>query len=219
MDLIISISEAVRELVKMGVIQFDQVCVLPKIEALVDEMGSLASELRQKYQSPAAAMDQLNVTRALYRKIGLDPTKIRPSSEALLRRVLKGQSLYQINSIVDTCNLCSLSLLLSLGLYDVDKISGAVHLKIGNEGEGYEGIRKEFINVSGRLALVDETGPFGNPSADSERTMITLETTNVLFVIFVPANYQTALLNQHLDFIEAKVRKYHSCHSVSRRVI
>lgn len=219
MNLIISISEAVRELVKIGVIQFDQISVLPKIEALVEEMDLLASELRQKYQSPAAAMEQLNITRALYRKIGLDPTKIRPSSEALLRRVLKGQSLYQINSIVDTCNLCSLSLLLSLGLYDVDKINGSVQLRIGKEGEGYEGIRKEFVHVSGRLTLVDEIGPFGNPSADSERTMITLETTKVLFVIFVPAKYRTALLNQHLDFVETKVKKYHSCQSVLRPVI
>jgi DNA/RNA-binding domain of Phe-tRNA-synthetase-like protein len=208
-----------KEKIKLGVVQFSKVQVVSKIEALVQEMEALCSELRNNYQSSADAMEQLSVTRSLYRKIGVDPTKNRPSSEALLRRVLKGNALYQINSIVDICNLCSLKFLLSLGLYDVDKLDGTLKLRLGNVGEGYEGIRKEYVNLAGKLALVDDRGPFGNPSADSARTMITDQATNVLFVIFAPAEYNENLLKEHLDFIEATVKKYHSCDSVLKDLI
>jgi len=219
MDLEISIDNSLKEIIKLSIIQFNQVQVVKRIDALVDDIETLSSELRQKYQSTTDAMELLNVTRSLYRKIGLDPTKNRPSSEALLRRVLKGNSLYQINSIVDTCTLCSLKFLLSLGLYDVDKIKGSIQLRIGTEGEGYDGIRKEHVNVSGRFAMVDDLGPFGNPSADSARAMITESTTNVLFVIFAPSDYNEKLLNEHLDFIEAKVKQYHSCNTVIKELV
>ncbi len=187
MEIKIAIENRVKNIVKLGVIQFTKLKVTSKNNLLLAELEILSSELRAKYLSPADAMDRLNITRSLYQKIGLDPTKTRPSSEALLRRVLKSNPLYQINSLVDTCNFCSLKLLLSLGLYDVSKVFGNVHLRLGRENEGYEGIRKEFINVKERLTLADELGPFGNPSADSARTMITGKTTDALFVIFVPA--------------------------------
>lgn len=217
--MMISIDPSLREIIRLGVIQFNQVQVLQRIDALVEDIAALCSELRKRYQSPADAMGRLNISRLLYRKIGLDPTKNRPSSEALLRRVLKGNALYQINSIVDICNLCSLKFLLSLGLYDFDKIKGAIQLKIGKEAEGYEGIRKDYVNVAGRVTLIDDSGPFGNPSADSARTMIAEETTNVLFVIFAPSDYDQKLVKEHLDFIEAKVKQYHTCNMVMKEWI
>ena len=219
MDLKIIIDDSLKEIIKLGIIQFNSVQVFPEIDALVEDIETLKLELRRSYQSTADAMERLNVTRSLYRKIGIDPTKNRPSSEALLRRVLKGNPLYQVNSIVDTCNFCSLKFLLSLGLYDVDKIKGRIKLRLGTEGEGYEGIRKEYVNVAGRFTLVDDEGPFGNPSADSARTMITEKTANVLFVIFTPADYQAEVLTEHLDFIEAKVKQYHSCNTVLKNLV
>ncbi|HEX9974599.1 MAG TPA: phenylalanine--tRNA ligase beta subunit-related protein, partial [bacterium] len=165
MEVKIAVEDRLKNIVKLGVIQFSKLKVSSKNDLLLADLEILSSELRAKYQSPADAMDRLNITRTLYRKIGLDPTKTRPSSEALLRRVLKGNPLYQINSLVDTCNYCSLQLLLSLGLYDISKIVGNVQLRLGKENEGYEGIRKEFINVNERLTLADELEPFGNPSA------------------------------------------------------
>lgn len=219
MDLMISIDDSLKEIIKLGTIQFNPVQVVKRIDAIVEDIEILCSEIRKKYQSPADAMERLNVTRSLYRKIGLDPTKNRPSSEALLRRVLKGNALYQINSIVDICNLCSLKFLLSLGLYDVDQIKGRVKLRLGKHGEGYEGIRKEYVNVAGRITFVDDLGPYGNPSADSARTMITEETTNVLFVIFTPTDYRVELLKENLDFIEAKVKQYHVCNMLMKELI
>jgi DNA/RNA-binding domain of Phe-tRNA-synthetase-like protein len=215
----ISIDHSLKDIIKLGVVQFSQVQVMSKIEALVQDLEMLCSELRNSYHSPTDAMEQLSVSRSLYRKIGLDPTKNRPSSEALLRRVLKGKSLYQVNSIVDICNLCSLEFLLSLGLYDVDQIKGDIKLRPGNEGEGYEGIRKEYVNVAGKFAMVDDLGPFGNPSADSARTMIKESTTKVLFTVFVPADFNNKLLIEHLDFIETKVKQYHSCKTIFKNLV
>ena len=114
--------------------------------------------------------------RALYKALGLDPTKTRPSNEALLRRVLKGEALYRVNTLVDALNLCSLRAQLPFGLYDLDRVEPPVVLRRGAPGESYEGIRKGAVNVEGRPVLVDAHGPFGNPTSDSARTMITLAT-------------------------------------------
>jgi DNA/RNA-binding domain of Phe-tRNA-synthetase-like protein len=219
MDQNISIDDSLKEIIKLGIIQFNQVQVVPRIDALVEDIETLRLELRRSYQSTADAMERLNVSRSLYRRIGIDPTKNRPSSEALLRRVLKGNPLYLVNSIVDTCNFCSLKFLLSLGLYDVNKIKGSIKLRLGKEGEGYKGIRKEYVNVAERFAVVDDMGPFGNPSADSARTMITEKTNSVLFVIFTPVDFRAQLLKEHLDFIETKVKQYHLCHTVLKNII
>ena len=85
----------------------------------------------------------------MYKRVGLDPTKTRPSSEALLRRVRKGDSLPRINSMVDVCNWCSLEFQLPYGLYDAAHIDGDVELRLGRAGESYPGIRKDDVHVDG----------------------------------------------------------------------
>src|SRR5439155_20803927 len=100
-------------------------------------------------------------TRALFHALDIDPTKSRPSSEALLRRVLQGKSLPKVNPAVDLCNLCSLEHQLPLGLYDRELVKGTLQVRVGREGEGYAGIRKQRVNLRGRLLLADDAGPFG----------------------------------------------------------
>jgi DNA/RNA-binding domain of Phe-tRNA-synthetase-like protein len=131
--------------------------------------------------------DVIGAVRAMYKRVGLDPTKTRPSSEALLRRIRKGEELPQINTLVDIVNWCSLETQLPFGLYDLDRIEGDVTLRIGLAGEEYEGIRKATVHVDGRLTLADARGAFGNPTSDSARTMVTTRTARVLVVVFVPA--------------------------------
>ena len=121
----------------------------------------------------------------MYRRIGLDPTKTRPSSEALLRRVRKGDRLPRINTLVDICNWCSLEFQLPYGLYDVAALQPPVVLRIGRAGESYPGIRKDVVNVADRLTLADQAGPFGNPTSDSARAMVT-EATSGCWRWFLP---------------------------------
>ena len=80
MDQNISIDDSLKEIIKLGIIQFNQVQVVPRIDALVEDIETLRLELRRSYQSTADAMERLNVSRSLYRRIGIDPTKNRPSS-------------------------------------------------------------------------------------------------------------------------------------------
>ena len=137
--------------------------------------------------------------RTLYKAIGLDPTKTRPSNEALLRRALKGEPLYRINTLVDALNLVSLREQLPFGLYDLDHVRPPVVLRRGSTGEAYEGIRKGTVNLEGRPLLADADGPFGNPSSDSLRTSITLATRRAFVVAYAPAGYPPARLDGVLD--------------------
>ena len=125
--------------------------------------------------------------RALYRRFGIDPTRIRPSSEALLRRLKKGEPLPRVNSLVDVANAMSVQLQVPVGLYDLEKAKGdELVVRIGAEGESYTGIGKERVNVAGRICVADADGPCGNPSADSARTMITTGTERAAWIYFLP---------------------------------
>jgi DNA/RNA-binding domain of Phe-tRNA-synthetase-like protein len=132
---------------------------------------------------------QMSRARELYRRFGTDPTRVRPSSEALLRRLKKGEPLPRINSLVDVANALSVQLQVPVGLYDLGKIKGEeLVIRLGKEGEGYTGIGKERVNVTGRICVADGKGPCGNPSADSARTMITTETERAAWIYFLPVS-------------------------------
>ncbi len=160
------------------------------------------AEARVRRAAPA----QREAVRAMYRHVGLDPTRRRPSSEALLRRVTRGEPLPRINSLVDICNWCSLELQLPYGLYDLDRIDGDVLLRLGAEGEEYAGIRKDVVHVGGRLTLADRLGPFGNPSSDSLRTMVTAGTARVMAVIFAPRVLAPEAVAAALDLTSERIR-------------
>jgi DNA/RNA-binding domain of Phe-tRNA-synthetase-like protein len=129
----------------------------------------------------------VGAARALYRHFGTDPTRVRPSSEALLRRIKKGEPFPRINSLVDVANAMSVQLQVPVGLYDLEKVSGGeLVVRLGKEGESYTGIGKERVNVAGRICVADATGPCGNPTSDSARTMITTETERAAWIYFLP---------------------------------
>ena len=129
----------------------------------------------------------LDRARELYRRFGVDPTKVRPSSEALARRIKKGDPLPRINSLVDVANALSVQLQVPVGLYDLGRVKGEeLVIRLGAHGESYEGIGKERVNVAGRLCVADADGPCGNPSADSARTMITTATEGAAWIYFLP---------------------------------
>jgi DNA/RNA-binding domain of Phe-tRNA-synthetase-like protein len=144
----------------------------------------------------------------MYKRVGIDPTKTRPSSEALLRRVRKGDALPRINSLVDIINWSSLESQLSFGLYDADRVQGDVTLRLGRDGEEYAGIRRDVVHLAGRLVLADEAGAFGNPTSDSARTMVTTATTRALVVIFVPVALAAVVGDRALSLTRQRIDQY-----------
>lgn len=166
-------------------------------------LDPLLAEAEQKVRtSPPEATVSV---RTMYKRVGLDPTKTRPSNEALLRRVRKGKPLPRVNSLVDVINWCSLEFQLPYGLYDRRHIAGEITMRLGRAGEEYCGIRKDTVHVSGRIALVDDRGPFGNPTSDSARTMVTTATRDALIVVYAPRDIAPARLALVLDATAARV--------------
>jgi len=149
-------------------------------------------ELEVKRATQAAKsgdVGSIGRARELYRRYGTDPTRTRPSSEALLRRMRKGEPMPRINSLVDVANALSLQLQVPVGLYDLGKVAGEeLVIRLGLKGESYEGIGKERVNVEGRICVADAEGACGNPTADSARTMITTATESAAWIYFLPVN-------------------------------
>ncbi len=123
-------------------------------------------------------------SRVAYKAFGRNPGRYRVSSEALLRRVKRGDELYHINSVVDVNNLISVESGLSVGSYDLGQISGPVIFRKAEAGEGYEGIGKDFLDMENMLVLADDKGIFGSSMSDSTRAMVTEDTKDVLAVIY-----------------------------------
>jgi DNA/RNA-binding domain of Phe-tRNA-synthetase-like protein len=139
--------------------------------------------------------------RDFYWKIGIDPTKIRPSSEALVRRILSGSSIPMINNVVDAGNLASIETLIPIGLYDLDKMVGEPVLRFARHGE-------EFIDITGRvrkiesntIVLADDIGLIHIfPHRDSLRTMIQWDTKRVLIVACGVENVPNSLVDYAVD--------------------
>ena len=176
-------------------------------DAIWTQIEQAAQEIRNEHEGRTVGqVPAVAYARALYRSIGIDPTKTRPSSEALLRRILKGKGLYRIHPLVDLFNLISLKLQTPVGLYDLSKIKGeTVTVRIGREGEGYDGIRKDRVNVEGRFCIADDEGPFGSPTSDSLRTSIEGPVPAVLAVFFQHRDAPPSILADCLDQAEKQL--------------
>jgi DNA/RNA-binding domain of Phe-tRNA-synthetase-like protein len=186
--------------VRLGLIYASPVSIGSTQAPLQKEIDDLCSSLAAEHAGkPPSEIPGLSYARDLYRTFGIDPTKTRPSSESLLRRVIKKKPFPKIFNAVDLCNYFALRFLLSLGLYDADKIRGDVVFRPGKQGESFAGIRKNDVNVSGRPVLVDSEGPFGNPTSDSLRTSVTDSTRSLWMVIFAPVGFPREKLEEHVQ--------------------
>ena len=154
----------------------------PKLwQTIGDETLKMRSTLKveQISQHPA-----ISSSRKGYKAFGKDPARYRLSAEALMRRMVKGNELYQINNVVDIVNLASFTSGFSIGGYDIEKVGGTIELGIGREDEAYEGLGRGILNIDCLPVLRDTIGPFGSPTSDSPRTAVTESTFRFLMVYF-----------------------------------
>lgn len=172
-------------------------------EELKREFDNLTASISSLYEiGDVNKRPAIAATRKAYKTFGKDPNRYRPSQEQLMRRVVRGLGLYNVNSLVDAGNIFSLSTGCSVGVFDRDKIKGdTIRLGVGREGEPYEGIGRGELNISGIPVIRDDEGGFGTPTSDNERTKTDLDTRKVSVTVHVFDSK-----NEDLGAIEAMVR-------------
>ena len=157
----------------------------PYCQELWDEINTLGEKYRQTLTTESLKeMSGIAATRKVYRASGKDPSRYRPASEALIRRMLQGKELYQRDTLVDLVNLASIAYGYSIGGFDADKFEGdTLTLGVGKAGEPYEGIGRGMINIEGLPVYRDKTGGVGTPTSDNERTKMSIDTTHLVVLI------------------------------------
>jgi len=186
-----------------------QVVNTPYCTELWDEIHALEERFRQELTTESLKqLPGIAATRNVYKACGKDPSRYRPASEQLIRRMLQGKELYQIDTLVDLVNLASIAFGYSIGGFDADKFVGdTLTLGVGREGEPYEGIGRGIINIAGLPVYRDAEGGVGTPTSDHERTKMTLSTTH-LVVLINGYDGNEARVTDNARFIQELLRKY-----------
>ena len=183
----IQVSEEIKKLCPRfcGLAVMADVQNSPYCKPLWQEIDRFTQDYRARYTTDSIkSMRPIQATREAYKLCGKDPSRYRPSAEALCRRILKGSPLYQIDTLVDLINLVSIASGYSIGGFDADKIAGdTLTLGIGRAGEPYEGIGRGPLNIEGMPVYRDAEGGIGTPTSDNERTKISPDTTRLLAII------------------------------------
>ncbi len=183
--------------VRLGVVEADGVTVAAPGADLMRDIDQKCGELRRKFTVESLAeYEPIIAVRAMFRGWGMDPSKYRPSSEALLRRVVQGKGLYNVSNVVDLTNLGSIETGWPYGVYNREAISGRICLRLGLPGEKYEGIGRRVWHLEGRPVLADADGPFGSPISDSTRTQVREGVTEVVAVIYAPTSASAPVISQ-----------------------
>ncbi len=188
----------------------------PSPVPLLGEMNHRELEI-QELPFPRGVLEspQVETVRKAYKALGKDPARYRGSAEALLRRIVAGKGFPQINAVVDVINLVSVESRLPIGLYDLGHVTGEIIFRAGRAGETYKGIGKYDLNLEGLPLFADDAGPHGSATSDSERTMVTTETKEILAVIISFggaeglerwAQRMSALLTQHAAAQDASMQ-------------
>ncbi len=187
---------------KMGFLRMTNCRVAASSDALQSVYDGVVSVTRERFaESPLSDHPVASGVRRLFKSFGIDPSRYRPSGEALVRRILKKQDLHYVNNIVDINNICSIESLFPLGAYDCSHIVGDVSTRLGGRDERYLGIGKE-INIADKLVSADSQGAFGSPIADSSRTKITESTREILVLLYAPALTDDSIMSDTLSRFE-----------------
>lgn len=184
-DVTITITKEIKDLLaQFGVIAFSMDVDITDSSITKPDVLLYEKRIMEEY----SLEDILNIplikeARDAYKKLGKDPSRYRLACESLLRRLVKGNGLYLINNIVDAGNLLSIELFRSTAILDLNKIKGNVEIRLGRIEDEYYGIGRGLLNVSNIPLYCDEISPFGSPTSDTERTMITSDTKSILVMV------------------------------------
>jgi len=195
--------------VTLAVVEADGLGVSASDAGLARLMDDVCDRKRREFTvETLAEAEPIRAVRAMFRAWDIDPSKYRPSSEALLRRVVQGKGLYRVSNVVDIGNVGSIETGWPFGCYDRAWIQPPIALRQGAPGEHYEGIGKRTWHLAGRPVLADRDGPFGSPISDSTRSMISEIAREVLVVIYVPAGAPPASIEMSVTRLGERLKQF-----------
>lgn len=162
-------------------------------EELAGLRAEVAASVRKRFASTEELSSHPTVSalRRLFRAAGCAPTKYRPASEALLRRLVKGEDLPAIQPLVDLNNCLSAELAVPCCVMVEGSFGAAMTLRSGRAGEAYESLRGPF-NLEGKPLLVDEEGPIDTPITGNQRVKVESGTRRAWLVAYLPAGVVSA---------------------------
>lgn len=185
----IAVSEAIKQAIpefKIGVILYNHIVVDDSPQMLKGKLQLFQESIYFDLQETAVAdILELAEWRRIFKAIGTDPSKYRPSSESLYRRIQKKNFVPTIHSAADVNNFFSLYYKIPIGIYDLDKLEGSVAVEIGTDQDEYIAINGRTVNFSRKLVSKDIHGPFGSPIVDSQRTAVTKDTKNAVQIVYL----------------------------------
>lgn len=191
---------------RLGLVEIGDINIEPSGKKLSDQIEEFRRR-RMKFFGEKKVADVPGVVdaRTMFRKLGVDPNKVRPCSEVFLRHLLRGEPPPKVSNLVDLCNYCSAEAATPVCAYDIENVSLPIALRPGRQDENFEAIRRGIIEVEGRPILADADGPFGGPFVDSARTMITEKTRQALLVWYAPVNYDGGALMADLRTLAGRL--------------
>ncbi len=211
------LKEALGEKMVIGCIQAE-VTVRENVETLWEEIDRACEDIaKDNNLQDVLSIRNIKISREVYKKLGKDPSRYRVSSESLARRIVKGKGLYRVNNVVDINNLISIISFWSVCTYDCEAIGNDVLLRIGKEGERYEGIGRGDINIACIPVFQDETGNFGSTTSDSVRAMVT-EKTKSIFMNIVSFDGEENM-DAYLKYSEELLAKYADAKNIEKIII
>ena len=202
--------EVERASLSVAMVKLDELNVGQSTPSFEEYEKETFKEIRSQLTLEQAKDDPIfRSYRDLYWSFGMDPTKLRVSSEAVLRRILKGMNLWRISDIVDIVNLASAYHKIPIGLIDASKLKGDLHIRTAFNGEVFQRIGGKTIMCRGREIVVADKEKivcFGYATHDSERTMITKDSSRVLVLLYgaevVTSSVMDEALKVTLDMID-----------------
>ncbi len=190
-----SISHEIKKKVpalKIGLITYKDITIGSSPQMLKGRLQLFQESVALDLESmPLTDYIGVSEWRSVFKGLGMDPSKYRPSHEAILRRVAKRQFLTTIHSAADINNFFSIQYGIPIGIYDLNKIIGDIEIRLGTEHENFDALNNRIIDASGKLVSIDSEGPFGSPYVDSKRTAVTEETTSANQIVYLRPSMQT----------------------------
>ena len=169
-----------------------------------------------------AELPEIKVWRNAYRSFGVKPKTSRPTAEAFLRRLIKGEPFPTISKVVDSYLLAETKFYLPVGGYDLDTISGDIILRFSRGAEPFTPIGSDDSEVTqpGEVVYADATRILTRKwnFRDCDTSKVTESSTNVALFTEAPfSSIVTSRLTQSIDSIACSIREY--CGGTTTRML